>query len=139
QMASWGVNVVRLPIAWSYLEPAPGVVDRTYLHDQVDAVIRFARRHGIGVVLEMHQFQWSPCFPGGNGAPAWTCEGGGYPGPMQAQHDFWAGALAPDGRRLIDHLLDVWRLLARHYRHARAVIGFDFLNEPLDIASLAGF
>jgi hypothetical protein len=36
-------------------------------------------------------------------------------------------------------LLDVWRRLARHWRRARAVVGFDFLNEPLDIRNLVGF
>jgi hypothetical protein len=140
QMASWGVNVVRLPIAWSYLEPQPGVFDGAHLHQQIDAVIRFARRHGIAVVLEMHQFQWSPCF-GGNGVPSWTCEGKGYPAGafFQAEHDFWAGALAPDGRRQIDHLLDVWARLARHYRSRAEVIGFDFLNEPLDLGDAGGF
>ena len=56
QMASWGVNVIRLPIAWNYLEPSPGVFDRHYLRDVVDPVVRFARRHDIAVVLEFHQF-----------------------------------------------------------------------------------
>lgn len=138
QMASWGVNVVRLPVAWHYLEPAPGVFDDGHLETQVDPIIRFARRHDIGVVIELHQFQWSPCF-GGNGVPAWTCES--YPpGAVgQAMHDFWSGALAPDGRRLIDHLLDVWRRLARRYRGRLIVLGFDFLNEPLDPGNFAGF
>jgi hypothetical protein len=136
QMASWGVNVIRLPIAWHYLEPAPGVFDRTYLRNDVDPVIKWARRHGIGVVLEFHQFQWSPC-TGGNGVPAWSCEGKGYSqdivGAFAAQHDFWAGAVAPDGRPLVDHLLDAWRLVLRHYRGRSNVIGVDFLNEPIDI------
>jgi hypothetical protein len=138
QMASWGVNVVRLPVAWHYLEPAPGVLDRGHLREQVDAVIRFARRHDVAVVIELHQYLWSPCF-GGNGVPAWTCEGKGYPGFFDAEHDFWAGALAPDGRRQIDHLLDVWRQLARHCRSRSNVVGFDFLNEPLDVGNLAAF
>src|SRR5262249_46059700 len=60
QMASWGVNVIRLPIAWNYLEPSPGVFDRHYLRDAVDPVVRFARRHDIAVVLAFHQFQWPP-------------------------------------------------------------------------------
>src|SRR5262249_50119109 len=103
QMASWGVNVVRLPIAWSYLEPTPNAFGFDYLRDEVDPVVRFARRHGMVVVLDLHQYQWSPC-TGGNGAPAWSCEGKGYSsdafGGFQAQHDFWAGATAPDGRPL---------------------------------------
>jgi endoglycosylceramidase len=142
QMASWGVNVIRLPIAWHYLEPSPGVFDRDHLRDVVDQVVGWARRHGIAVVIEFHQFEWSPC-TGGNGVPAWSCAGKGYSmdfaGAVRAQHDFWAGALAPDGRPLVDHLLDAWRLVAHHYRGHDNVIGFTFLNEPLDVMDLAGF
>jgi endoglycosylceramidase len=138
QMASWGVNVVRLPIAWHYLEPAPNVIDVDHLRTQVDPIIRFARRHRVAIILEMHQFQWSPC-TGGNGAPAWSCEGLGYArdafGGWEAQHDFWHGAVAPDGRPLLDHFLDVWRAVAHHYRRDRTVVGFDFLNEPFDFGS----
>jgi cellulase (glycosyl hydrolase family 5)/glycosyl hydrolase family 5 len=135
------VNVIRLPIAWHYLEPSPGVLDPDHLHDVVDPILRWARRHDIAVVLELHQFQWSPC-TGGNGAPAWSCAGKGYSmdfvGGLQAEHDFWAGALAPDGRPLVDHLLDAWRLVARHCR-GRNVVGFEFLNEPLDGLDVSGF
>jgi hypothetical protein len=135
QMASWGFNVIRLPIAWSFIEPQPNQYDETFLAEQVDRVIDFADRHGIVVVLETHQFQWSPCFTNGNGAPAWACEGRGYPdnfgGYGQAGCDFFLGAEAPDGRALIDHFVDVWRLLARRYAGDRRVAGFDFFNEPI--------
>ena len=141
QMASWGVNVVRLPIAWHYLEPAPNVIDVDHLRTQVDPIVRFARRHDMVVVLEMHQFQWSPC-TGGNGAPAWSCAGL-YPrdilGAWTAQHDFWEGMLAPDGRPLLDHFMDVWRAVAHHYRRNRVVAGFNFMNEPVDILTPVGF
>ena len=142
QMATWGVNVVRLPIAWHYIETAPNVLDLDHLRLQVDPIVRFARRHDVVVVLEMHQFQWSPC-TGGNGVPRWSCEGKGYSrdvlGGWNAQHDFWAGALAPDGRTLLDHFYDVWRVVARRYRRERVVAGFNFLNEPLDIVTPVGF
>src|SRR5262249_62084676 len=39
QMASWGFNVIRLPIAWSYLEPQPNQLDDTYLRQQVDPIL----------------------------------------------------------------------------------------------------
>jgi hypothetical protein len=137
QMATWGVNVVRIPIAWHYLEPAPGVFDRGHLKNVIDPVVGWARRHDIAVVLEFHQFQWSPC-TGGNGVPEWTCADKGYTrdgaGALLAQRDFWAGALAPDGRTLIDHLLDTWRVVARRYRSS-SVMGFDFLNEPLELTA----
>ena len=140
QMATWGVNVIRLPIAWHYLETSPNVFDRGYLRNDVDPVIKFARHHGIAVVIEFHQFQWSPCTHG-NGVPAWSCADGGYSpdfgGALNAEHDFWAGRLAPDGRPLVDHMLDAWRLVVRHYRGRTNVIGFDFLNEPLDASDAA--
>ena len=43
QMASWGVNVVRLAIAWHYLEPQPGVFDLQFLRDNVDPIVKWAR------------------------------------------------------------------------------------------------
>lgn len=142
QMATWGVNVVRLPIAWNYLEPAPNQLDLDHLRTQVDPIVRFARHYRMVIVLEMHQFQWSPC-TGGNGAPAWTCAGKGYSsdvfGGWTAQHDFWAGALGPDGRPLLDHFLDVWHMVATHYRRQRVVAGFDMLNEPLDVFAASTF
>lgn len=142
QMASWGMNVVRLPVAWNYLEPAPGVFDRDHLGGQVDQVVRWAKIHRLKVVLELHQFNWSPC-TGGLGMPAWTCEGQGYSqdlaGAWAAQHDFWAGALAPTGRTLVEHFLDVWERLVRHYRGSLTVVGFDFLNEPFDVEAIGTF
>jgi hypothetical protein len=60
-------------------------------------------------------------------------------GGWNAQHDFWAGALAPDGRTLLDHFYDVWRVVAGRYRRERVVAGFNFLNEPLDISAPAVF
>lgn len=134
QMESWGFNVVRLPIAWSYMEAQPNQLDATYLREQVDPVVEFAARHGIVVVLEMHQFNWSRCFTNGNGAPAWVCDGRGYTddfgGVVHAGCDFISGLTAPDGRTLQDHLADVWRLVARHYAGDRRIAGLDFLNEP---------
>lgn len=142
QMASWGVNVIRLPIAWSYLEPYENVLDEGYLARHVDPVVSWAGARDMAVVIEMHQFLWSSCV-GGLGVPAWSCEGAGYPqgaqGAFEAQSDFWNGALAPDGRPLLDHLLDAWDVVIRHYRSWPSVVGFDFFNEPLDIENITGF
>src|SRR5512135_121858 len=138
QMATWGFNVIRLPIAWNYIEPRPNQFTDRYLIEQVDAVIDFAARHGILVVPEMHQFQWSACFTNGNGAPAWVCDGHNYSddsnGYQRAACDFFQGALAPDGRTLVDHFVDAWRLVARHYAGDTRVAGFDFFNEPIGYA-----
>ena len=59
------------------------------------------------------------CFTNGNGAPAWVCDGHNYTddfrGVVDAGCDFIQGVLAPDGRLLQDHFVDVWRMVARHY------------------------
>ena len=138
QMASWGFNVIRLPIAWNYLEPQPNQFDDTYLREQVDRIVQFAADNEIVTVLEMHQFFWSACFTNGNGAPAWACQGHDYPdsfnGALRAGCEFLSGALAPDGRTLQEHFIDVWRMIARRYAGDRRVAGFDFLNEPSPVA-----
>jgi len=142
QMESWGFNVIRLPIAWSYLEPQPNQLDDAYLREQVDPVVGFAARHGILVVLEMHQYLWSPCI-GGNGAPAWACEGRNYTndflGVIRAGCEFIQGLAAPDGRTLQDHFVDVWQLVARHYAGDHRIAGLDFLNEPETVGCPPGF
>jgi aryl-phospho-beta-D-glucosidase BglC (GH1 family) len=134
QMERWGFNVIRLPFAWSFLEPAPNQFSDEHLHEQVDPVVDFAARHGIAVIPEMHQFFWSRCFTNGNGAPAWVCEGRGYTddfaGAVRAGCDFIEGAQAPDGRTLQDHFVDVWRLVAHHFAGDRRVIALNFINEP---------
>jgi hypothetical protein len=134
QMESWGLNVIRLPIAWNYMEPQPNQFDDSYLHEQVDPVVAFAGNHGIAVIPELHQFLWSPCFSGGNGAPAWVCEGRGYTndfaGAVRAGCEFIAGLDAPDGRMLKEHFADVWRLVAHHFADDERVVAFNFINEP---------
>jgi len=133
QMASWGFNIIRLPIAWSYIEPQPNQFTDQYLIEQVDPVVGFAARHGILVILEMHQYLWSPCL-GGNGAPAWVCDGHTYPmdqnGVLQAACDFFQGGTAADGRSLMDHFVEAWEVVARHYAGDARIAGFDFFNEP---------
>jgi endoglycosylceramidase len=66
-----GFNVVRLPMAWSLLEPERGHVDAAYLERIVDTV-RDVNGAGLYVVLDLHMtLAWGPRF-GGAGAPRWA-------------------------------------------------------------------
>ena len=56
-MAAHGFNVVRLGISWSALEPVRGSFDGSYVARIVEAVDA-AERHGLFVVLDMHQDSW---------------------------------------------------------------------------------
>jgi hypothetical protein len=43
RMASWGFNVVRLPIAWHYIEPEPGFYNESYFTNYVDRDIAWLK------------------------------------------------------------------------------------------------
>jgi len=149
-IASWGFNVVRLPIAWNYIEPTPGYYDDSYFSNYVDRDIGWAQRNSIYVILDMHQDGWSPhfTFPGWqqNGLPAWAVSG--YPdnqeGLTKARQDFWNG-LGPNGSQpndsnpsLQDRLAAAWKHVASRYAGNSVIAGFDLFNEPPP-AGLQGF
>lgn len=125
RIKGWGFNIVRIPIAWAYLEPEPDVYDESYLAEHVDRVVDYCAQTGLHALIDMHQWTWSSCF-GGNGAPAWTCAH--YPpdlaGLVLAAGDFWRDDC------LKEHLIEAWRLVARRYRDDTTVIGYDLFNEP---------
>ncbi|MBZ0272128.1 cellulase family glycosylhydrolase [bacterium] len=128
RIASWGFNVVRLPIAWDYLEPDPGVWDDTYLPDVVDPAVQYASDAGLRVIIDMHQWNW--CKPlGGNGIPDWICEdfaGGAWPwNYMAATTDFWTH---PD---YLDDFVEAWSRVAEHFADDDRVFAFDLFNEPV--------
>lgn len=70
RMESWGFNVVRLPIAWSYVEPIEGRYNDSYL-EKVDRVIAWCKNTHLYVILDMHQWNWAPKYQG-NGLPDWA-------------------------------------------------------------------
>src|SRR5262249_39232220 len=65
-----GATVVRLPIAWANIEPTKGHYAATALA-RARQIVADAGAAGLLVVLDMHQWNWSPCF-GGNGMPEWA-------------------------------------------------------------------
>lgn len=145
-----GVNVVRLVTSWSAWQPTRGTLDTAYLA-RVDATIDDARRHGIHVVLDMHQDAWSrhvftpanETCPAGthhqigwDGAPLWATFTDGFPTCTPASRED-----SPAVRRAWENfygnregirteLSKLWGALARHYAHNPTIAGFDLLNEP---------
>jgi hypothetical protein len=133
-----GFNVVRLPIAWSLLEPECGHIDDAYLDRIVDTV-RDVNRAGLYVVLDLHMsLTWGPHF-GGAGAPRWaavpgvphlvTGEAGDWreaasPAVLAANTYFW---LQPDWQ--LDFAL-TWQTVAARFRDTSGVVGYDLFNEP---------
>lgn len=53
-LASWGLNVVRLGVLWSGTMPEPGKLNQTYL-DEARHIVRTLGSHGIFTLIDMHQ------------------------------------------------------------------------------------
>jgi endoglycosylceramidase len=137
-MRQAGFNVIRLPIAWSLLEPERGHVESAYLDRVVDTV-RDANRAGLYVILDLHvTLAWGPRF-GGAGAPRWaavpmfphlvTGEAGDWleaasPAVLAANTYFW---LQPDWQ---EDVALTWRAVASRFRDMPGVVGYDLFNEP---------
>ncbi len=142
KIASWGFNVVRLPIAWNFLEPQTGRYDTSYLSKYVDRDIAWARKYRLYVILDVHQYGWSPHFTYFDnptaGVPGWSVSA--YPntaeGEARAKADFWNG-LGPNGSpatasnpSMQDRFILMWKFLATRYSREWRVAGYDLLNEP---------
>ena len=76
RMKRWKIDLVRLGINWSGLEPVAGVIDEYYL-DRIEKAVREYEAHGIPVFLDMHQDLYGIKYS--NGAPYWACLDGGKP------------------------------------------------------------
>lgn len=152
QIAGWGFNSVRLQLAWANLEPrAPtrdpegGLVHHwnlAYLRE-VDREIHDMTAQGLDVILDMHQWKWSPAFttanlaypqPGvceGMGMPAWLFPEASDETLQEAKCNFLAGFTEPGVPETAwQGLSAAWSLLANRYRNNPRVVGADILNEP---------
>jgi endoglycosylceramidase len=130
KIASLGYNVVRLPIAWSFVEPEQGRYDSRYLKN-IDRDIAWAKSLNLYVVLDMHQYYWSPTFRTdgngfGNGMPTWMTSkyDSGKEGRLSSITDFWAS----DSLR--GKFKQMWQFVASRYANEPAIAGYDLLNEP---------
>jgi endoglycosylceramidase len=149
KMASWGFNVVRLQFGWSFLEPQPGKYDESYLAQYVDRDIAWAAKYGLYVILDMHQYEWSPYFtirnnhPWTAGLPLWAVSG--YPntgeGQAHAKADFWNN-LGPNGAvvsetnpSMQDRFAMMWKYVASRYVGESVIAGYDLINEPTACSS----
>jgi hypothetical protein len=148
-IAAQGFDVVRLGLSWSALEPTRGTLSAGYLA-KVKEAVGWARRHGIYIVLDMHQDGWwngatpkgTDCRPGTDpmwgydGAPAWATITDGAP-----RCQFTGRDISPAGDRAFQNfyfdtagvqsaLVATWGELAAAFRDEPTVAGYDLLNEP---------
>ena len=70
-MQELGLTALRLGFMWSGYNPAPGIFNKTYI-DTIHSIIERASRHGIYVLLDMHQDCFSSNFCLYDGVPQWV-------------------------------------------------------------------
>lgn len=131
KIRAMGATVVRLPIAWANIEPTRGVYDPAALA-RARQIVADAGAAGLLVVLDMHQWNWSPCF-GGNGMPEWATN----PCPHMttgtpaddvveapAETAFWTSSA------LQAAFAKAWVAVAKAVGSPPWLLGYDLLNEP---------
>ena len=72
-MGKLGFNVLRLGFMWSGFNPSPGVFNNTYL-GVIKTIVAKLNRHGIHVLLDMHQDILSSKFCLYDGVPRWVID-----------------------------------------------------------------
>jgi len=130
-----GFDVVRLPIAWSLLEPVRHQIDQGYL-DRVRDAVALLERHRLRVVLDMHVgIAWGVR----SQVPAWASI------PLVPDIQWflgspWKYSLSPQSAAASAYFwisrdwqrdyAEVWRAVARAFRDDPWVAGYDLYNEP---------
>ena len=134
--AARGMDHLRLGFYWQDLEPKQGEFDETFL-DQLVTVLDRAEKHGILVILDMHQDVYGEAFDS-KGIPAWATRTDGL--PFEAQSNWLLSYLQPAVQAAFDHLyedadlrqaqIDAWLHIVQRVKGHPALLGYDLLNEP---------
>lgn len=154
EMHQLNVQLLRLAISWSLLEPEPGRYSAQYL-DRIAQVVSWATEQRIYVLLDMHQNAYSRYvgradprhlpLPGGtavalndhDGAPAWATFTDGLPSEkfagqreinpavFEAATSFWLNRSA-----IQDRYIRAVAHLTERFRDDSTVIGYSLFNEP---------
>ena len=141
RMRELGLELLRLPINWSGIEPAPGRYDEAYL-GRVDAAIACAADAGLYVLVDLHQDAYSKEI-GEDGAPLWAIQPPPeqlLQGPLddladrrlspQVQAAFATFFATDDASGLQAAFADMVAHVAARWAEHPAVIGFELFNEP---------
>lgn len=123
-LASKGVTFVRFPIAWENIQTTLGGSLATTFLANVKSAIAAAHAHGIGVMVDLHNYgayvnsaNWAAGYPayytGGNGGNA----GAGV-------------SILGDGTLTAGYFADVWSKLATALVGTPGLAGYGLMNEP---------
>ena len=151
----WGMNVIRLYVAWEGTEPIRGSYNLTYL-DVIRNITRDCVQYNISVLLDLHQDVLSRKFCG-EGMPNWAVnrtsfadpqtysfeyDQEGYPSLSDCQQNIFATyyytydvasafqTLYNNTNGLTDSFVALWRQIADYMKDEPNVIGYELINEP---------
>lgn len=112
-LRSSGMNSVRIPFHYKMFtsESYLGSNDPNRGFMLLDRVIKWCKEEGLPVVLDMH------CAPGGQTGDN-IDDSDGYP-------------FLFENKESQDLTVKIWKQIATRYKNETAVIGYDFLNEPI--------
>jgi len=133
-----GVNFVRVAAPWSDYEPRPPSNGQhtwnVHRLAELDRLISYCAANRIQVLLDFHQYGWSPFFAhvqrGGraNGMPRWLYAGRRFPATLAgldaAEERFYTD------RRATSLYAGFAAMMAGRYRTSPNVLGYEILNEP---------
>lgn len=110
-----GINVIRLPITYMTVD-FDAIIDyrlAAYEYDfsAVDAFIEKAASYGIYTILDLHGAYGSQ-----NGA--------NHSGEVKVPTDFYSN------EEMMQLTVDLWKVMAEHYKGNPAIAAYDILNEP---------
>jgi endoglycosylceramidase len=142
RMRELGLDLLRLPINWSGIEPHEGAYDEGYLA-RVDRAIACAADAGLYVIVDLHQDGYSKEI-GEDGAPLWAI----VPppeqllgGPLtdleerrvsaQVLRAFETFFDPDDPAELQAKFIDMLEVVASRWADHPMVIGFEIFNEPV--------
>ena len=138
-----GFDAVRVGTIYEAVQPQPGRYSSSYLAHIARTQRQLARKR-IFSLLDFHQDLFAEKFQG-EGFPAWSILDDGAPtqpltgfpltyfsspGENAAWDSLWDDAVGPGGVGLQERYASAWKRVAKRFKRARYVMGYDPLNEP---------
>ncbi|MCX7072220.1 MAG: cellulase family glycosylhydrolase [Gammaproteobacteria bacterium] len=135
-LAEHGFNAVRLGVLFAGVMPQRGVIDHDYL-DRMDRVVKLLAARQIYVMIDFHQDLFGESYSG-EGFPTWA-QPARTDGLLRA--GFPLGYVTPRVSRAFDGFWNdpqglqaayaqAWVAVAKRWRDADYLMGYDLINEP---------
>jgi len=140
-----GANMARVYVGWDAIQPeAPK--NGHYRWDaktlgKLDKIVAALRAVHINVLIDFHQFHWSPYFAQAtckagksvcraSGVPAWYYAGGRFPATRSGSSHAEAAFFTTEASRSQAYYSAFAGMIAARYARDPNVIGYEILNEP---------